>query len=366
MLTRIPLMPHAVCWRSDPQLIWAMVAANAVTALSYLCVCLTLLYLVRHTRRVIARDWAYFATGFALFIVACGSTHLMEVVTTWVPFFWIDASANIVTALLSAWVALQLFRRVRVIGDSINDYADRLANTVEEQRQMQESLMSAQKLEEWSRLSAMVAHEVANPLEAIQNLLYLIKSDESASPEIQRWASSAEDETNRVITISRSTLDFFRKGSVAEPVDLFQAAESVRALLKSMLHTHHIDLNIISTGDTTVEALPGEPRQVLLNLMRNACESIVGPGGTVNVLFKGQPEGVEVRITDQGTGIPPEVLAQLFSFGITTKGTRGNGMGLWAVLQIAQRHGGSVEVAETSPKGTTFRLWWPRRQENKE
>jgi signal transduction histidine kinase len=315
---------------------------------------------VRRTRRVMARDWAWFATGFALFIVACGSTHLMEVVTTWVPFFWIDASANLITAVLSASVAIALIRRVRSVGDSINDYAARLANSEQEQRQMYESLMAAQKLEEWTRISAMVAHEVANPLDAIQNLLYLIKSDENASPEILRWAAGAEDEANQVINITRSTLDFFRRGSVPELVDLYSAAESVRTLLHSLLQKRGLHLDLIATGDTNVEALPGEPRQVLLNLMRNACESIPDPGHKVTVTFTGHIEGVEVLITDEGSGIPPAVLAQLFHFGITTKGSEGNGMGLWAVLQIMRRHGGTAEVKETSATGTTFRLWWPR------
>ncbi len=122
------LMPHAVCWAAAPKLVWTMVVTNAITFLSYLSICCTLLYLARRTRRVIARDWAYFTVGFALFIVACGSTHLLEVITTWVPIFWVDASTNIVTAALSAYVAIQLTRRIGVIAFSINDYADRLGN----------------------------------------------------------------------------------------------------------------------------------------------------------------------------------------------------------------------------------------------
>ncbi len=86
MFDDVSLMPHAVCWAAEPKLIWTMVVANAVTFLSYVSICATLLILVRRTRRVIARDWAYFLVGFALFIVACGSTHLMDVVTTWIPF----------------------------------------------------------------------------------------------------------------------------------------------------------------------------------------------------------------------------------------------------------------------------------------
>ena len=60
------LMPHAVCWRQDPQLIWTMAITNAITFLSYLSICLTLLYLARKTGRAIARDWVFFLTGFAV------------------------------------------------------------------------------------------------------------------------------------------------------------------------------------------------------------------------------------------------------------------------------------------------------------
>jgi signal transduction histidine kinase len=337
-----------------------MVAANLVTALSYLCICLTLFYLKRRTNAVLARDWRYFAVGFALFIVACGSTHLMEVVTTWLPWFWIDATTNIVTALLSAWVAIALIRRVGVLAAGINDYAARLANTEQEQLQMRDSLMAAQKLEDWSKMSTLVVHEIANPLEAIQNLLYLVQHSEGVQPDVVRWAHEAADEADRVLTISRSTLSFFRQGTEPETMDLYAAAEGVRSLLKATLHRQHIDLHLISTGDTTVQALPGEARQVLLNLVRNACEATPDPDCDVHITLCGQEAGVEITVTDQGSGIDPAVLPQLFNFGVTTKGDKGNGMGLWSVRHILTRHGGDIRVASTLGHGTTFTLWWPR------
>jgi signal transduction histidine kinase len=355
------LMPHAVCWRADPRLIWVMVVTNAITFLSYLSICCTLLYLARHTRRVIARDWAWFVVGFALFIVACGSTHLMEVVTTWVPWFWLDATANIVTALLSAYVALQLIRRVATIGFSINDYAARLANTEREKRQMLDSLMAAQKLEDWSRTSTVVAHEIANPLEAIQNLLYLIRSGDDVSDETIRLAQTAADEADRVLAISRSTLAFFRQGTQPEEVDLRAAADSVCVLVESIMHRQEIALKIEAEGDVIVQALPGEPRQVLLNLVRNAYEATARPGADVAIHLTGRLEGVEISVTDQGTGIDPAVLPKLFDFGVTTKGEHGNGMGLWAVRHILQKHGGEIRASSKLGEGTTFTMWWPRR-----
>jgi signal transduction histidine kinase len=109
-----------------------------------------------------------------------------------------------------------------------------------------------------------------------------------------------------------------------------------------------------------VQSLPGEARQVLLNLIRNACEATTTPGCTVFITLNGMPTGVEVTIVDQGTGVDPAILPHLFNFGTSTKGEKGNGMGLWAVKHILTRHGGDIRVASTPGAGTTFTLWWPR------
>jgi signal transduction histidine kinase len=353
-------MPHAVCWRADPHLIWVMVVTNAITFLSYLSICLTLLYLMRRTRQVIARDWGYFIVGFALFIVACGSTHLMDVVTTWLPWFWIDATTCVITALLSAWVSIMLIRRAAAISFSINDYASRIADTENEKQRMIDSLMAAQKLSDWSRMSTLVSHEIANPLEAIQNLLYLIRSSEGVSDEVIQYSQSAAEESDRILTISRSTLSFFRVGKEPETLDLLAAIEGVRFLLDTSLTRNHVLLRIEADGDTTIEALPGEPRQVLLNLVRNAYEAMPPQGGVVSVKLTGLPDAVQIVVADHGSGIDPIILPQLFQFGISSKGELGNGMGLWSIKQILLRHGGEIQVQSALGVGTTFTLLWPR------
>ncbi len=362
MSESVSLMPHAVCWAAAPRLVWTMVVTNLITFLSYSSICLTLLYLVRHTRRVIARDWAYFVVGFALFIVACGSTHLMEVVTTWIPVFWVNAWTNIVTAGLSACVAVMLIGRAPVIAFSINDYAARLGNAEVEKRQMEESLLSAQKLEEWSRMSTVVSHEISSPLESIQNLLYLIRSTETCSPEVVEMARTASEETARVAEISRSTLSFFRQTAEPESIDLSAAVASVRFLLDPLIRRSGIAFETETRGDSVVEASPGETRQVLLNLVRNACEAVTRPGAHVRVSLRGQAAGVEIIVADEGGGIAADVLPTLFQFGKTTKGEKGNGLGLWTVKHIVEKHGGTVRVTSAMGEGSRFTVWWPRRQ----
>lgn len=354
-------MPHAVCWKADPRLIWTMVVANAITFLSYTSICITLLFLVRRTRRVIARDWAWFVVGFALFIVACGSTHLMEVVTTWLPFFWVDALSNVLTAVLSACVAIMLIRRVGTIGFGINDYAGRLADSEREKCRMRESLTAAQKLNEWSQMSASVAHEIANPLETIQNLLYLIRHSENASAPVTQLASAAAKEAENVLTIAQSTLAFFRQGTEPELIDLRAAADSVGILLASTMRKKGLALRIEAEGDPVIEALPGEPRQVLLNLVRNACEATTQRGAPVRILLNGRPSGVEMVVADQGSGVDPAILADPYRFGVSTKGARGNGIGLWTVNRIVTRHGGNIRIESEAGRGTSFTLWWPRK-----
>jgi signal transduction histidine kinase len=360
MFSDVSLMPHAVCWAAAPRLIWTMVVTNTITFLSYASICITLLLLARRTRRVIARDWAYFVVGFALFIVACGSTHLLEVITTWTPIFWVDAWTNIITAALSAWVAFMLFRRAHAIGFGVNDYAARLGNTEREKRQMQESLLAAQRLEDWSRMSTVLAHEISNPLEAVQNTLYLIRTTDGVRGEVDQLARMAEDEIARVMDISRSTLSFFRQTAEPELVDLRAASESVRFLVAPLLMKQQIDLQVTSHGNVTIRALHGEIRQVLLNLVRNACEATIHRGAHVSIDLTEARGGVEIAVADQGTGIDPSIMPRLFEFGASSKGDQGNGMGLWTVKHILSKRGGNIGVNSTPGQGTQFKLWWPR------
>jgi signal transduction histidine kinase len=209
-------------------------------------------------------------------------------------------------------------------------------------------------------MSAVVTHEIGNPLEAIQNILYLIRQSEVATPEIVRLTRMASEEADRVLTISRSTLSFFRQSSTPERVDLRSAAESVRFLLDPLLRRREITLNVRVSGDITVDALAGELRQVLLNLVRNACEASPRGGSAVSLTLSGQADHVDIIVKDEGSGIDPVVLPTIFQFGQTTKGSQGNGMGLWTVKHIVDRHGGKIHVDSQPGHGATFTITWPR------
>ncbi len=353
------LVPHAVCWAAAPHLIWTMVITNFITFLSYLTIASTLWMMARKTRRVMAPDWAYFVVGFALFILACGTTHLLEVITTWTPVFWIDAWTNIITAGLSAYVAFMLIRRAGAIAYGVNDYAGRLADTESEKLRMQDSLLSAQKLEDWSRMSTLVSHEIRNPLQAIQNLQFIIRNSEGVSAQVMEMTNLVEAEAQRVLAIADATLSFIRQTTRPEGVDLREVVDSARFVLGPITEKRGVALEVVSKGDCKIEAFAGETRQVLLNVMRNACEAIT-KGGVIKVQVEGEDSAVRVVVTDDGPGIAEEMLPHIFEFGTTTKGEKGSGMGLWMVKHLVQKHGGAIHVASSAGKGTTVELEWPR------
>jgi signal transduction histidine kinase len=355
------LMPHAVRWSQDPQVIWTMVITNGITFLSYFGICLTLFYLARRTREVVRREWAFFLIAFGLFIVACGTTHLMEVVTTWVPVFWIAAWTNIVTAILSAYVAIEFLGKVRELGFGINDYAARLKNAESERAKAEDGLLAARKLEEWNRMSAVVTHEINNPLAAIGNLLFLMQVTPGITPELAGLVHQSQEEVRRIESLTRSTLGFFRQAKEPESVDLISSLEDVRFLLGPTLRQRGIEFEVSHQGDCRVFAFGVETRQVLLNLVRNAIEATERRGAKVSINLEGRREDVRVAVADQGSGISPEVMPRLFQFGATTKGDRGNGMGLWLVKQLVARHGGRIEVQSSPGEGACFTVFWPRR-----
>jgi signal transduction histidine kinase len=269
---------------------------------------------------VTARDWAYFVIGFALLIIACGSTHLLEVVTTWIPVFWIDAWVNVITASLSAYVAIMLIRRAATIAFSINDYADRLRHTESQKLQMQKSLLAAQKIEDWSRMSATVSHEIRGPLEAIQHLQHLIRSSDGISQEVADFARTTADEAKRIFDIVQSSLSFIRQSDKPELVDICAALDSVRFLINPLVREKNIDFHVEVNGDCIVECFAGETRQVLLNIVRNACESVTTAGAKVTVSLNGHSETVQVVVADEGSGIPLRYFRRFSSSASQRKG----------------------------------------------
>ncbi|HEY9138395.1 MAG TPA: ATP-binding protein, partial [Terriglobus sp.] len=229
------------------------------------------------------------------------------------------------------------------------------------------AMRRSEKLAVTGRLAASIAHEINNPLEAVINLLYLVRADVS-SPQAQQYLNEAEHELARVAEITKHTLRFYREPNQLVPVDLVAVIDSVLTLYHSRLVAAGIIVNKqVRTGAVSVLTSPGELRQIIANLIGNALDAMRKGGRLVLRLSKtidrmdATPK-VRLSIGDTGHGIPKEILPTIFEPFITTKGETGTGLGLWVTDEIVKKNGWTMRVySSTHPDraGTVFSLTMP-------
>jgi signal transduction histidine kinase len=232
------------------------------------------------------------------------------------------------------------------------------------ERKAQEVMRKTERLAAAARLSATMAHEINNPLQAVGSLVYLARSTPGAPPEIVRQLSLADQELTRVAHITQQTLGFYRDSPVSESVDLPALIDSVFTLYSSRLQGKAIRVERHFGDCPRVRAGSGEVKQVVSNLVANAADA-VGMRGTIAVTLKSVEKAgsamVQILIEDDGPGIPREHMQRIFEPFFTTKQDVGTGLGLWLSKEIVERHGGSLEVVprESGLTGAAFSILLP-------
>jgi PAS domain S-box-containing protein len=226
---------------------------------------------------------------------------------------------------------------------------------VTNERKTQDLLRKSEKLAAAARLSATVAHEINNPLEAVGNLIYLAKANPGASPEIVKSLSIAEQELERVAHITRQTLGFYRESNEARQVELPPLIESVLRLYSNKLSSKNIKVEQDFGQCPPMLGVPGELKQVISNLVSNAVDA-VSANGKIFVRLQGVENHnggrIQLVIEDDGPGIAPEHRAQIFEPFFTTKKEIGTGLGLWVTKEIIERHGGTITVSSHDGNGS--------------
>jgi PAS domain S-box-containing protein len=223
---------------------------------------------------------------------------------------------------------------------------------VSEQRNAEAALLANEKLAVAGRLAASIAHEIHNPLDAVANLHYLMERENDPAQQ-QRYLAMAQQELARTLQISRAMLGLYREPRTPVTVNVRELLESVLLLLDRRLKNQSIRVERVLETNVTVEGFPGELRQVFTNLITNAADA-AGLGGRISVRLRtgssvlNGHNGATVTITDSGTGVPEEVKGKLFRPFFTTKGEQGTGLGLWVSRGIVEKHGGTLEIANST------------------
>jgi two-component system, sporulation sensor kinase E len=237
---------------------------------------------------------------------------------------------------------------------------------IDRRRREEEALRRSEKLAAAGRLAATIAHEINNPLEAVTNLIYLMRQDETLDPETRKLLKLADEQLMRVNHIARQTLAFYRERSIPEMVDVVQTFEELLAILQSRLVAKQVKVEKQFEQVPELRAFRGEVRQVLSNLLTNAIDASpfdsklilrIKPGPSVN----GSGPTVLMEVQDFGHGIKPEDRERIFEPFFTTKSDVGTGLGLWVSRQIVEKHGGKLDFRSGTENGagTCFSLVLP-------
>jgi PAS domain S-box-containing protein len=216
------------------------------------------------------------------------------------------------------------------------------------ERKSQELMRKSEKLAAAARLSATVAHEINNPLEAIGNLIYIAKGSPGAPSDVVRHLSLAEQELERVAHITRQTLGFYRESNEPGPIDIPALVDAVLRLYSNKVESKNIRVECELADCPSMIGVAGELKQVISNLVSNAVDA-VGSDGKIRIALTHANDGnggaVQLIIEDDGPGIPPENLNRIFEPFFTTKKDVGTGLGLWVSREIIERHGGTIQVS---------------------
>jgi two-component system NtrC family sensor kinase len=233
--------------------------------------------------------------------------------------------------------------------------------SADQKARLQNELVAADRLATVGKLAAGVAHEVGNPLSGILGYLTVLRMRAAAQPEVIDAVERIEAEVKRIDTIVRGLLEMGRPSrGKAQPIDVVPVVDSCVRMVRAMREYDGVAVAVRGPQSAWMRAEAGPVAQVLVNLLINAAQA-VGGTGRVEVIIEPQEGGGEIRVEDDGPGIPAEVLGRLFTPFFTTKPPgKGTGLGLAVSRHLLAQFEGSLTAQNRDGRGAAFIITLPR------
>ena len=402
-------MPHGYCYSWKPGLVWLHLVSDVLIALAYFSIPLTLVYFIRK-RKDLPFNWMFLC--FGTFILACGSTHLMEVWTLWHGTYWLSGAIKALTALASVPTAILLLYLVphavalpspqaMRLEIAERKSAERALNLAKEQlefmvqertaelsktnkeliaeiaqrKRSEEALQAAQaQMARMARVSTMgeltssIAHEINQPLAAVvtngdASLRWLgndppnlAKTRESITGMIKE-ANRASEVIKRIRALAKKTPPQKANLEVNEVIDEAIGLVGGQLARQGVVLRKELVPNLPPVIGDRVQV-----QQVILNLIANgieAMEEVTGRPRELSIGAKSTDDGrVLISVSDCGTGIEPESADHLFEAFFTTK-QEGMGLGLSISRTIVEGHQGRLWATPNTQGGATFQFTLP-------
>lgn len=264
--------------------------------------------------------------------------------------------------------------QLRAANEEIVAWAKTLEERVQQKsrelKRASDHVLHVEKMASIGKMAAVVAHEINNPLSGILTYAKLLRKwlgNGEPTPERKKEALQCleliANESRRCGDLVKNLLTFSRTAPMnVQPTDINQVVDRSVRLVQHQLELNGIQLNLDLGNDMPVVPCdPAQIEQVLLALIMNAIDAMPRGGNVwLRTCVATDRDSVEMQVRDDGMGIPPEILPQIFEPFLTTKET-GHGVGLGLAIShgIIERHNGTIEVHSESGKGTTFKITLP-------
>lgn len=250
-----------------------------------------------------------------------------------------------------------------VLSDRERRQRSKVERTAEELQQVYQELQDnlehvkrAARMSALGHLSAGLAHEIRNPLASIEGAASIVERDPENVARRTEFLAIIQEESRRLNGLVTNFLDFARpRPPELRPIEVRALIESVLTLLSQTSHRGDIHFRMDIAPDLkTLRCDPEQMKQVLLNLVLNAIQAMP-EGGEVTVDASEQNDTLQIRVRDQGPGIPASDIDSIYDPFFTTKAA-GTGLGLPVAYQIVQQHGGELMLEENGPDGACFAI----------
>lgn len=251
------------------------------------------------------------------------------------------------------------------VEEEINSLFQAFARMNNELRFRQRQMVQSEKLASLGTLLAGVAHELNNPLSNISTSAQILR-EEIDNPEkefLRTMVNQIDEQTDKARDIVRTLLEFSRTRDFSRQDILLREVveETIKLLRSDIPSAMQIELDI--PDNLLVSVDKQRMQQVFLNLIKNGVDACGGQGRiwiTARECIGEERREVEILVSDNGAGIPPEDLKKIFDPFYTSKDVgKGSGLGLFIVHDIIESHGGEITVDSRLNEGTTFIIWIP-------
>ena len=248
-------------------------------------------------------------------------------------------------------------RHGRVIG------ASKILRDISTRKRLEQSLLQAEKIPATGRMAATIAHEINNPLEAVMNLIYLLRPM-IADPAGISYFQSVETELGRVSHIAKQTLGYYREHAGASSASIGEIVLHAITIYEPRCTATGIEIKKAIDSSRKIVLRRGEMMQMVSNLIMNSIYAMQA-GGVLSISVEdavGSRDGIVLTIQDDGVGIADADLPRVFEAFFTTRSTLGTGIGLFVAKQFIEGHGGHIEIESRQNRedhGTTVRVFLP-------